>query len=75
MPIAIEGTDSFFLGKSMMEAHFGFKKSLGANSWCELGPLMSFLGREVGISNPSVSESLTRSQQIAEAIGCRLIET
>jgi putative transposase len=41
----------------------------------ELGVPMSALARKLGISNPSVSESVTRGRRIAEAKGCHLIET
>ena len=41
----------------------------------ELGVSMSSLAREVGISIPTVSESVTRGRRIAEAKGFRLIET
>ena len=41
----------------------------------ELGVPMSSLARKLGISIPSVSESVTRGQKIAEARGCSLLET
>jgi len=41
----------------------------------ELGVPMSSLARKLGISIPSVSESVTRGRRIAEARGCLLLET
>jgi putative transposase len=41
----------------------------------ELGVPMSSLGRKLGISIPSVSESVTRGQRIAEEKGCLLMKT
>ena len=41
----------------------------------ELGVPMSSLARKLGISIPSVSESVSRGQRIAEAKECLLIET
>ena len=41
----------------------------------ELGLPMSSLARRLGISIPSVSESVTRGRRIADARGCHLIET
>jgi len=41
----------------------------------ELGVPMSSLARKLGISIPSVSDSVTRGQRIAEAKGCSLLET
>lgn len=41
----------------------------------ELGIPMSELARKLGISPPSVSESVARGRRIAEAKGCHLIET
>jgi len=36
---------------------------------------MSSLSRRLGISIPSVSDSVTRGQKTAEARNCRLLET
>jgi putative transposase len=41
----------------------------------ELGMPMSSLSRRLGISVPSVSESVTRGKRIAEARNCYLLET
>ena len=41
----------------------------------KLGLPMSSLSRKLGISIPSVSESVTRGRRIADARGCRLLET
>ena len=41
----------------------------------ELGVPMSSLARKLGISIPSISESVTRGQKIASEIGCSLLET
>ena len=41
----------------------------------ELGVPMSSLARKLGISIPSVSESVTRGRRIAEARGCLLLQT
>ena len=41
----------------------------------ELGVTMSSLSRKLGISIPSVSDSVTRGHRIAEAKGCSLLET
>ena len=41
----------------------------------KLGVPMSSLSRKLGISIPSVSESVTRGRRIADAKGCRLLET
>ena len=41
----------------------------------ELGVPMSSLARKLGISIPSVSESVTRGQKIASERGCSLLET
>jgi len=41
----------------------------------ELGMPMSSLSRRLGISIPSVSDSVARGQRIAEARNCRLLET
>ena len=41
----------------------------------ELGVPMSSLARKLGISIPSVSDSVTRGQRIAEAKGFSLLET
>ena len=40
----------------------------------ELGVTMSSLARKLGISIPSVSESFTRGERIAQAEGCSLLE-
>jgi hypothetical protein len=41
----------------------------------KLGVPMSSLARKLGISIPSVSESVTRGRKIAEAKGCHLVGT
>ena len=41
----------------------------------ELGVQMSSLARKLGISIPSVSDSVTRGQRIADAKGFSLLKT